>query len=63
MLKYERDHYERLVGYTVASIGEDDEGFPALLLTHETLEPMFAIVSQDPEGNGPGWLFVEEVAS
>ena len=51
--------FRLLVGYEVYDVGHDGE-MPALRMRHkETGETKDVFVSQDPEGNGPGFLFVE----
>ena len=41
-----------------------DEIWPTLVLSSEDGKRTVKVtVSQDPEGNGPGYLFVEEVKS
>lgn len=66
--KYVQDYLAPLVGGTIIAYGavvEDDLGWPEVwpvlrvkLKNGKTVE---LVVSQDPEGNGPGHLFVEEV--
>jgi len=62
--KFYEQHYGQLIGFTVIGIGIDDED--------ETIEAEFCLVmkkgnqtlnvfiSQDEEGNGPGFLEIEQ---
>jgi len=63
--KYLRDVMENLVGAVITKIGEcDEDGFFDIhvQLTSDLLGPSYKLTpSCDPEGNGPGFLFIEEV--
>lgn len=57
-----RAYYSALKGYTVKSVtlAEDDEFgdlWPTLTFTHPKKPDLKVEVSQDEEGNGPGFLF------
>jgi hypothetical protein len=68
--KWAKNYYGQLVGYTITSFqleddSEIDEGFdyqfPTFTLSKGLTEPRIKIsVSQDEEGNGGGFLFIEE---
>ena len=70
--KWAKDYYGQLVGYTIKEFkieddSEIDEGFdsqfPVFILTkgNASGEPEIKIsVSQDEEGNGSGFLFIED---
>lgn len=54
------EYYRPLVGMNVVGVAEaNDAEWPALVVSHpEDPEHEFELdVSQDPEGNGPGFLF------
>jgi hypothetical protein len=58
------DYYQQLVGYKVVSYKLDDEcediePFPTFILSHPKKATVKIEVSQDPEGNGGGFLFLE----
>lgn len=66
-----RAHLEQLVGSKILSITEDGEGWYGLVLERPIKsaapsrhiigsEIVVAWISRDPEGNGPGWLQIEE---
>jgi len=53
----------RLPGFTVFGITElDEDGFFQILLKNDDGEYLALVPSCDPEGNGPGFLFTEEIA-
>ena len=63
-----KDHYGQLVGYTIKEFkieddSEIDEGFdsqfPVFVLEKKGEEDIKISVSQDEEGNGSGFLFIE----
>jgi len=62
--KWFKRYYGQLVGMTVvkAGIGEvdefGDEGFPFFILKAKDGTKVKIEVSQDQEGNGPGFLFI-----
>lgn len=68
-LVYLTKHYRQLQGLVVTGFEierdeEFDEIWPTLVLSSEDGKRTVKVtVSQDPEGNGPGYLFVEEVKS
>lgn len=53
-----REHYERLIGFTMKMILEDADGFP-MLIFQKGEDEIAAFVSSDEEGNAPGFLFIE----
>ncbi len=58
------DYYKQLEGYKIAKyMGVEPnpfggEGFPRFLLTKKGWDDIMIEVSQDPEGNGGGFLFI-----
>ena len=52
-----------LVGFTITKIGDPDEdGFFDIHLKHPVFKDCYKLTpSCDPEGNAPGFLFIEEV--
>ena len=68
-----KDHYGQLVGYTIKEFkieddseiddGYTDDQFPVFILTKGNASgesDLKISVSQDEEGNGSGFLFIEE---
>ena len=58
------DYYQQLIGYKVVSYKlddecEDTEPFPTFILSHPKKATIKIDVSQDEEGNGGGFLFLE----
>ena len=53
-------YYGQLVGAKIAAYWESDDGFPTFGLVHPKLGAMVIEVSQDPEGNGEGFLFITD---
>ena len=58
------DYYEQLIGYKIVSYKLDDEcediePFPTFILSHPKKATIKIDVSQDEEGNGGGFLFLE----
>jgi hypothetical protein len=58
------DYYQQLIGYKIVSYKLDDEyedvePFPTFILSHPKKATIKIDVSQDPEGNGGGFLFLE----
>jgi hypothetical protein len=52
-------YYEGAIGLTIVGVEIDEDGFPVLLCTDKA-RPAVEVrleVSQDEEGNGPGFLF------
>ena len=63
--KFYTKHYKQLEGFTIKkflgmSVEKDIESFPQFLISNGNEEVMIE-VSQDPEGNGGGFLFISEV--
>ena len=59
------EHYKQLEGFTIKKfIGTSEEdygdGFPQFAISNGKEELMIE-VSQDPEGNGGGFLFISEI--
>ncbi len=60
--EYFETHYGQLVGMTITSfeiINDDDGKWPQFTGTSQSGETVIFAVSRDPEGNGPGHLFIE----
>ena len=62
MNKHTEAHYSRLKNARVIGIEEGNDGIVglALQLADERHSVVIAWVLRDPEGNGPGWLDIEE---
>ena len=60
----EQRHYQQLVGGTVMEIVWDVESFgeatPVLKIRLPDGRPLQCVVLCDPEGNGPGYLGIED---
>lgn len=61
--KFYLEHYGQLVGFTVKEIGIDesdaDIGPMFALVLEKGKQKIHAFISQDEEGNGPGFLEIE----
>ena len=56
------DYYKQLEGWTVKKfLGEDKDGFPQFVFKRLNEKDLLIEVSQDPEGNGGGFLFISEL--
>jgi len=55
-----KEYYGQLVGMKVITTGRSQDGFPFLILEGHG-ETIRAEVSQDEEGNAPGFLFISTV--
>lgn len=61
-----KEYYEQLIGYKVVGFHferdehGDDEGWPVFSVVKDGHEPINVVVSRDPEGNGGGFLFLED---
>ena len=60
------DYYKQLIDFVVTGFEfeEDEFGgepFPVLTMMHPSGDVVRVVVSSDEEGNGAGFLFVEEV--
>ena len=56
------EHYRHLRGATIlhyVPLLEDGEEWPEFLLRLESGEEVWRTLSCDPEGNGPGFAFIE----
>ena len=65
-MEFYTKYYNQLIDYVVTGVEfEEDEFdgtvFPVLLMMHPSGETVRVVVSSDEEGNGAGFLFVEEV--
>ena len=57
-----RRYYKQLEGCTVKKfLGEDKEGFPQFVFKKPNQKDLLIEVSQDPEGNGGGFLFISDL--
>jgi len=54
--KFVADSLKAVIGAKIVSAGTKDD-FPFFVLEHPTLGKFTIEVSQDEEGNGPGFLF------
>ena len=50
-------YYRQLIGCTITAVGENAEGFPYIVAKRPCGEEFTCEISQDEEGNGPGFLF------
>lgn len=56
------DYYKQLEGWTVKKfLGEDKDGFPQFVFKRPNEKDLLIEVSQDPEGNSGGFLFISEL--
>ena len=56
------DYYKQLEGWTVKKfLGEDKDGFPQFVFKRPNEKDLLIEVSQDPDGNGGGFLFISEL--
>ena len=51
----------KLIGAKVIEAGEDDEGYPTLLLETDEGKLFGLAASRDAEDNGPGHVFVDQI--
>lgn len=57
-------HFRQLVGCKVIGFEMQDDGddmWPALIMRTDDGEEVAVVLSRDPEGNGPGFAFIEPV--
>jgi hypothetical protein len=64
-MEFYTNYYKQLIDYVVTRVEfEDDEfggaPFPVLTMMHPSGDVVRVVVSSDEEGNGAGFLFVEE---
>ena len=64
-MEFYTNYYNQLIDYVVTGVEfeEDEFGgvpFPVLNMMHPSGDSVRVIVSSDEEGNGAGFLFVEE---
>lgn len=65
-LSYLEVHYAQIVGGTIeAATFDEDEGelWPILLIKMPNGDNFQVMLSQDPEGNGPGHAFIDKEPS
>jgi hypothetical protein len=56
---YWRAYYGQLEGATIVNyLGDDEYGFPTLMIKYPDGNLYEVQISQDPEGNGGGFLFL-----
>ena len=56
------DYYKQLEGWTVKKfLGNDKDGFPQFVFKKPNEKDLLIEVSQDPEGNGGGFLFISDL--
>ena len=67
--EWAKNYYGQLVGYTIKEFKIEEDGyidedfdvqFPVFVLEKKGEEDIKISVSQDEEGNGSGFLFIEE---
>ncbi len=61
--EYAAKECEKLVGYEIVGVCRDPEnGSYGLIISKEEPEPSQKLcwIDMDPEGNGPGWIQVED---
>ena len=60
-MKWMNEYYSQLIGYEIIGFQIDGEGIDAwpVLVVKKEEETLQLIVSRDPEGNGPGFVFIE----
>jgi len=51
---------EKLIGGTIHGIVVDADGAPCLDIRLPDGRHVYAWVMRDPEGNGPGWLHIQD---
>tara|TARA_R100001129_G_C5239047_1_gene224946 strand:+ start:561 stop:770 length:210 start_codon:yes stop_codon:yes gene_type:complete len=57
-------HFRQLVGCKVTGFQMQDDGddmWPTLMMRTDDGEGIAVVLSRDPEGNGPGFAFIEPV--
>jgi len=57
-------YYRQLVGCLITGVGVSEDGFPFFIVAPRggTTKRSYRIeISQDPEGNGAGFLFIPEM--
>ena len=64
-MEFYTNYYSQLIDYVVTGVAfeEDELGgvpFPVLTMMHPSGDVVRVVVSSDEEGNGAGFLFVEE---
>ena len=66
-MEFYTKYYSQLIDFVITGVefeeDEDEFGgapFPVLLMMHPSGETVRVVVSSDEEGNGAGFLFVEE---
>jgi hypothetical protein len=64
-MEFYTNYYSQLIDYVVTGVAfeEDEFGgvpFPVLTMMHPSGDVVRVVVSSDEEGNGAGFLFIEE---
>jgi len=57
-LKWMNEYYSQLIGYEIMGFQIDGDAWP-IFVVKKGEETLFLTVSQDTEGNGPGFIFIE----
>ena len=57
-LKWMNEYYSQLIGYEIMGFQIDGDAWPVFVVKKGE-ETLFLTVSQDTEGNGPGFIFIE----
>ena len=66
---WQREYYGQLVGATIENCtikpdtegyGGREDGWPTFLVRTRTGHPLTLEISQDEEGNGPGFIFISD---
>ena len=60
-MKWMNGYYSQLIGYEITGFQVDGEGIYAwpVLVVQKGEETLHLTVSRDAEGNGPGFIFIE----
>ena len=51
----------KVIGFEMQDGGHDEDMWPALIMRTDGGEEIAVVLSRDPEGNGPGFAFIEPV--
>ena len=57
------EYYTQMVGFKIIGFRMDDEGIDSwpVFTVKKGAETLQMVVSRDQEGNGPGFMFIEDV--
>jgi hypothetical protein len=57
------EYYKQMVGFKIVGFKMDDEGIDSwpVFIVEKDGETHQMVVSRDQEGNGPGFMFLEDV--